>query len=123
MFIAPALLAGLLAIGLPIWLHRVSQANPLRQQFASHMLLEASELQQTAKRTIRYWLLLALRIALLVVLALAFAGPLLSSRIAPTVTSSTRLHAIVVDTSLSMQQGERWQRALREVDSVISNAA
>jgi hypothetical protein len=123
MFIAPALLAGLLAIGLPIWLHRVSRANPQRVPFASHMLLESSELQQTAKRTIRYWLLLALRIALLVALAFAFAGPLLSPRIAPSVTSSTRLHAIVVDTSLSMQQGERWQRALREVDSVVSKAA
>ena len=123
MFIAPALLAGLLAIGLPIWLHRVSRANPQRQPFASHMLLEASELQQTAKRTLRYWLLLALRIALLVALAFAFAGPLLSPRIAPVVTSNARLHAIVVDTSLSMQQGERWQRAQREVDAVISGAA
>lgn len=123
MFIAPALLAGLLAIALPIWLHRVSRANPQRIPFASHMLLEASELQQTAKRTIRYWLLLLLRIALLVALAFAFAGPLLSPRIAPTVKSSTRLHAIVVDTSLSMQHGERWARAMREVDSVISNAA
>jgi len=123
MFIAPALLAGLLAIGLPIWLHRVSRANPLRQPFASHMLLEASELQQTAKRTLRYWLLLALRIALLVALAFAFAGPLLSARIAPVVSSNARLHAIVLDTSMSMQQGERWERAKRAVDAVISGAA
>jgi hypothetical protein len=123
MFIAPALLAGLLAIGLPIWLHRVSRANPLRQPFASHMLLEPSELQQTAKRTLRYWLLLALRIALLIALAFAFAGPLLSSRIAPVVSANTRLHAIVLDTSMSMQQGDRWERAQREVDAVISGAA
>ena len=47
------------------------------------MFLEASETQRTAKRTLRYWLLLALRILLLVALVLAFAGPLLTERIVP----------------------------------------
>ncbi|MBB6093190.1 hypothetical protein HNQ60_002068 [Povalibacter uvarum] len=122
MFLAPAFLAGLLAIALPLWLHRVARANPTRHPFASLMLLEASETQRTAKRTLRYWLLLALRILLLVLLALAFAGPLVSPRAVPVVNPDARLHAIVMDTSLSMRHGERWQRAIDVAGSVIDAA-
>jgi uncharacterized membrane protein len=121
MFLAPFFLLGLLAIGVPIWLHRVARANPTQHPFASLMFVEASETQRTAKRTLRYWLLLALRIALLIALALAFAGPLLTQRNVPVADASTRLHAIVIDRSLSMQHGERWQRALDEADKVLGS--
>lgn len=122
MFLAPALLAALLAIGLPVWLHRVARANPSRHPFASLMLLEASETQRTAQRTLRYWMLLALRIALLVALALAFAGPLVLHRAVPVLNSDARLHAIVMDASLSMQYGDRWQRALEQAREAIDAA-
>jgi uncharacterized membrane protein len=119
MFLAPLFLLGLLAVGVPIWLHRVARANPTQHPFASLMFVEASETQRTAKRTLRYWLLLSLRILLLIALALAFAGPLLSQRVVPVGDASARLHAIVIDRSLSMQQGESWQRALDEADKVL----
>src|SRR5262247_4096831 len=117
--LAPFFLLGLLAIGVPIWLHRVARANPQRHAFASLMFLEASETQRTAQRTLRYWLLLAMRILLLLALVFAFAGPLLSGRLAPPTVAATRLHAIVIDASLSMQYGDRWQRALDEASGVI----
>jgi hypothetical protein len=119
MFLAPLFLLGVLAIGVPIWLHRVARANPTQHPFASLMFLEASETQRTAKRTLRYWLLLSLRILLLIALALAFAGPLLNERVVPGADANARLHAIVIDKSLSMQYGERWQRALAEADKVL----
>ncbi|HEV8332146.1 MAG TPA: BatA domain-containing protein [Steroidobacteraceae bacterium] len=119
MFLAPAFLLGLLAIGVPIWLHRVARANPTQHPFASLMFVEASETQRTAQRTLRYWLLLSLRILLLIALVLAFAGPLLSERVVPVADANARLHAIVIDKSLSMQHGERWQRALDEADKVL----
>jgi Aerotolerance regulator N-terminal len=122
MFLAPAILAGLLAIGLPLWLHRVARANPTRHAFASLMLLEASETQRTAKRTLRYWLLLALRILLLIALIFAFAGPLVPPRAVPVVNRDARLHAIVVDTSLSMQYGDHWRRAIDEARTIIDSA-
>lgn len=121
MFLAPAFLLGLLAIGVPLWLHRVARANPTQHRFASLMLLEASETQRTAKRTLRYWLLLATRILLLVVLALAFAGPLLTARMVPQPNANARLHAILLDSSLSMRQGDRWQRALAEAESILGS--
>lgn len=119
MFLAPAFLLGLLAIGIPLWLHRVARANPTQHPFASLMLLEASETQRTAKRTIRYWVLLATRILLLIALVLAFAGPQLTARMMPQPNANARLHAILVDTSLSMQHGTRWQRTLQEAERVL----
>jgi hypothetical protein len=120
MFLAPAFLFGLLAIGVPLWLHRVARANPTQHPFASLMLLEASETQRTARRTIRYWLLLATRILLLIALVLAFAGPQLAARIVPQPNADARLQAILIDTSLSMQHGSRWQRALQEAEKIIA---
>ena len=122
MFVAPAFLAGLLAIALPLWLHRVARANPARYPFASLMLLETSETQRTAKRTLRYWLLLALRILFIIALVLAFAGPLVPPRAVPMVNPDARLHVIVVDTSLSMQYGDRRQRSLDEAERIIDAA-
>lgn len=122
MFLAPAFLAGLLAIGIPVWLHRVARANPTRHPFASLMLLESTETQRTARRTLRYWLLLAVRIALLLALVFAFAGPLISSRAVPSINPDARLHAIVLDASLSMQYADRWPRALAEAERVAEAA-
>jgi hypothetical protein len=122
MFLAPAFLLGLLAIGVPLWLHRVARANPTQYPFASLMLLEASETQRTARRTLRYWLLLATRILLLIVVALAFAGPLIADRIVPRGADDTRLHAIVLDRSLSMQYRDRWPRAIEAAEAVLREA-
>lgn len=119
MFLAPAFLFGLLAIAVPLWLHRVARADPSQHPFASLMLLEASETQRTAKRTLRHWLLLATRILLLVALALAFAGPLVTDEIVPNAGADAKLHAIVLDGSLSMRHGERWQRALDAAQGIL----
>ena len=121
MFLAPALLLGLLTIGVPLWLHRVTRADPMRHPFASLMFLEPSETQRTARHTIRYWLLLLLRMALLAALAFAFAGPLVTERMLPQRSANARLHAILVDASYSMQYGDRWRRALEAADSVLSS--
>lgn len=122
MFLAPLFLAGLLAIGIPLWLHRVARANPTQHPFASLMFLEQSETQRTAQRTLRYWLLLAARILLLILLVLAFAGPLVSPNVVPERASDVRLHAIVLDGSMSMQHSDRWQRAIERTQAVIGSA-
>src|SRR5262249_35127358 len=111
---------GLLAIGIPLWVHRLARDYQIRRPFASLMLLEQSKTQHTTKRTLRYLLLLALRIALLVLLALAFAEPLLSSKKLAAVTPTTRLQAIVMDTSASMQSEGRWPAALAEAERIVS---
>ena len=69
--LAPAFLLGLLAIGVPLWLHRLSSENPNRQPFSSVMSLEPGEPRRVLAKKLQYLLLLALRIGILVLLALA----------------------------------------------------
>ncbi|MEJ0040480.1 MAG: BatA domain-containing protein [Gammaproteobacteria bacterium] len=72
-----------------------------KQPFASLMLLEQSRIQQSREHTLKYWLLLALRILLLLLLALTFAQPMLPWHTPPLEAQDRKLHVIVMDTSLS----------------------
>lgn len=119
-FLAPLFLAGLLAVGLPLWLHRFARDTRTKQPFASLMLLEQSQIQQSREHTLKYWLLLALRILLLFLLALTFAQPLLPWSTPPLQAQDRKLHVIVMDTSLSMQQGDHWQKAVEKAQGLIA---
>jgi hypothetical protein len=118
--LAPIFLVGLLAVGLPLWLHRLSSENPNRQAFSSLMFLEPGEPRRVLARKLRYLLLLALRIALLVLLAFTFAGPMLERSEPPGATDATPLHVVLVDRSASMGLGQRWPRARAQVDDIIA---
>ncbi|HEX6997390.1 MAG TPA: BatA domain-containing protein [Gammaproteobacteria bacterium] len=119
--LAPLFLAGLLAIGLPLWLHRLSSENPNRQRFSSLMFLEPGEPRRVLAKRLQYLLLLALRIALLVLLALTFAQPALwrSPQAAP--SGEGELHLIVLDRSASMAYGDRWDEAQDAARAVIAD--
>ncbi len=117
--LAPAFLAGILAIALPLWLHRLSAENPNRQAFASLMFLEAGEPRRVLAKKLQYLLLLALRIGALVVLALAFAQPAWLHLPGAGAGKEAKLHVIVMDTSESMGYGDRWQRAVRDAEAVV----
>ncbi|MEE8543187.1 MAG: VWA domain-containing protein, partial [Gammaproteobacteria bacterium] len=109
--LAPVFLVGLLALGLPLWLHRLSSENPNRQPFSSVMFLEPGEPRRVLAKKLQYLLLLALRIGILLLLALAFARPALQGSIQTLLGESARLQVIVVDISASMGYGQRWARA------------
>src|SRR5262245_11353141 len=120
MLLAPLFLIGLLGIGVPLWLHRFARDTRTKEPFASLMLLEPSRIHQSREHTLRYLLLLALRIALLVLIVLAFAQPSLPWRTPPLEGRDRTLHVIVLDTSLSMREGERWSRAVEKARALIN---
>ena len=120
-FLAPAFLLGLLAIGVPVWLHRLSSTNPNRQLFSSAMFLEPGEPRRVLAKKLQYLLLLALRIGVLALLALAFAGPALQGAVQNLVAETARLHVIVMDLSASMGHVERWQRAEAAAGAVVGD--
>src|SRR3970040_404127 len=107
--LAPAFLLGLLAIGIPLWLHRLSSDNPNKQRFSSLMFLEPGEPRRVLAKKLQYLLLLALRIGVLVLLALAFAQPALWRTPTPGDAGGARLHLVMLDGSASMGYGDRWQ--------------
>jgi hypothetical protein len=117
--LAPWFLLGLAGIAVPVWLHRLQTRNPKRRPFASAMLLAQNERQLHVQKSLRYLLLLALRIALLTLLALAFAKPLWRRPVGPAARAAAQLHLIIVDTSASMAAADRFARALGEARSII----
>ncbi len=119
-WLAPWFLAGLAGLALPIWLHRFAKKTDQKHVFASSMFLEPSVVRRNRRREIRYWLLLAARVLLVLLLGLAFAGPQLKSRILTGPQGST-LHAIVVDTSMSMRQNGSWDRAREAAGDLIAS--
>ncbi len=112
-FAAPWFLAGVAAIALPVWLHllRRHRSNPVR--FSSLMFFEPHTQSSIKHRRLRYLLLFALRAALLALLALAFAGPFLTTNTDPA-ASERRLVVLAIDNSFSMRQGNRLDRAKQD---------
>jgi hypothetical protein len=119
MWLAPWMLLGLAGIALPVWLHRFARQTEQKRPFASLMFLEASLIRRSRRQELRYWLLLALRVLLVALLVLAFAGPLWRSTVKAGASGAT-LHVIVLDTSLSMQQRGAWERAQEKAGALIN---
>lgn len=119
--LAPIFLAGLLAVGLPIWLHRLSSENPNRRPFSSLMFLEAGEPQRVLAKNVQYLLLLALRIGVLALLVLAFIEPAFWRTPSAAGGDGARLHIIVLDTSASMAAGDRWEDATDAAVDIVDS--
>ena len=118
-FLAPWFLAGLAAIGLPIWIHLLKQHKTVPKPFSSLMFFERRTQSSVKHRRLQYFLLLALRIALIALLALAFANPYIDR--APAAGSGNKLLLLAVDHSFSMRAGGRLDRAKSLAAAALSN--
>ncbi len=87
------------------------------------MFLEPGEPRRVLAKKLQYLLLLALRIAVLVLLALAFAQPALWRKPQAAAAGGARLHLIVLDGSASMGDDGRWERARAAARDVIDSLA
>jgi hypothetical protein len=115
---APWFLAGAAAVGVPIYLHLLRRHRTTPRPFSSLMFFEPRTQSSIKHRRLRYLLLLSLRMALLVLLALAFANPFIMRPAAR--TPSDRLVLLVIDDSFSMRAGTRMNDAKREALSVLA---
>jgi len=119
--LAPWFLAGLLALGLPVWLHLLRRRQSPPREFASLMLFEPRRESSVRQRRLRYLLLLALRCLVLAALALAFARPY--REVAGVAGAGSRLVVLALDDSFSMRQGDRMERARREALAELARVA
>lgn len=117
--LSPWFLAGLVAVGLPLWLHLMRQRNPVRLSFSSLMFFRKRAETTLREKRLQYLLLLAMRLALLLLLALAFSKPIWERPPAAILGDIPKLHIIAVDTSLSMQYEGRWEQALEEAEAIV----
>jgi len=120
-WLAPLFLIGLGAVALPIWLHRLQTETPKRLPFSSAMLLKPAERRVHVQKRLRYWLLLALRILLLCLLAFAFAKPVWIEPPKVLSAAQAKLHVLLMDSSMSMQAGDKWMRAQAEANRIIDS--
>ena len=121
-FFAPLFLLGVLAVALPIWLHRLQTQSSERQPFSSAMLLETTEERVHLQKKLKYLVLLALRIALLLMIALAFAKPFLNRPPALLTAGAAGTHLILVDTSVSMSRAGVFAQAITVASQLVDEA-
>lgn len=107
-FLSPLFLIGALAAAVPILMHLFHRKTDVVIDFPAVQLLTRAPAQQHRRRRLRELILLALRVAALILLALSFARPYLAGAAA---FDTAPLTVIAVDTSLSMTAPGQFERA------------
>jgi uncharacterized membrane protein len=120
--VAPLFLLGALAVALPFWLHRLQTQSSDRKPFSSAMLLETTEQQIHVRKKLKFLALLALRAALLIIIALVFAKPLWTNPETLPGPGPDGTHLILVDTSASMDRQGIFEQATDLAGDAIESA-
>jgi len=118
-FFAPWFLAGLAAVGIPIWVHLLKRHKTDPKPFPSLMFFEQREQSSVRHRRLDYLLLFALRAAMIILLALLFANPFIRRPIAA--GGGNKITVVAVDRSFSMRAGNRLQQAKDEALKAVGN--
>ncbi len=107
---------GTLAIAFPLLFHLIRRTPKGQTQFSSLIFLKPSPPSLTRRSRLENLLLLLLRMAVVVLVALAFMRPFLrgADYLSLDEVASRRV-AILLDTSASMQRGELWTQAKQKI--------
>ncbi|MEO7157706.1 MAG: BatA domain-containing protein [Vicinamibacterales bacterium] len=114
-FLYPAFLLGALAVAIPIVLHFLRRDVAPDLPFTAVRLLQNSPVERSRRRRLRELLLLAARVAALLLLATAFARPYASGAEA----AAAGLRIVAVDRSFSMGAPGRFARAMEIATAAI----
>jgi hypothetical protein len=117
-FLSPLFLVGALAAAVPIVLHLFKHETEAHLRFSAVKFLRRAPAQESQRRRLRELLLLALRVAALCLLALAFARPFLQPRSA----AAAGITIVALDTSMSMSAPGQFDRARRLAREAIDRA-
>lgn len=116
---APWFLVGALAVGVPLYLHLLRRHTSTPQTFSSLMFVEPRTQSSIHHRRLRYLMLLALRLLVLLFLVLAFANPYIKR--ATVSASAEKLLVVAVDNSFSMRAGTRLDDAKRQAIAFLDS--
>lgn len=118
-FLAPAFLFGALAVAVPIALHLFRRRTDRVVDLPTAGLVPESTVAQQDRRRLRDLLLLALRVAALLVLAVSFARPYLRDEGGAGAATTTM---VVVDTSMSVSAPAAWREVQRLARAAVDDA-
>ena len=116
-FLAPWFLAGLAALGVPVFVHLLRKHVTTPRPVSSLMFFERGIQSSTRHKRLRYLLLFALRSALVLLVVLAFASPFVRR---PAADTNGHLQMIVLDNSFSMRAGTRFADAKQQALSLLA---
>src|SRR5689334_3904335 len=119
-FLAPAFLAGLVAIAVPVLIHLINRERKVVVEFPSLMFLQRIPYRSVRRQKIRHLLLLILRCLALALLIAAFARPFFQKRQTAIGANGAREVVILLDNSSSMGYANRWDRARGEARKIVS---
>jgi Aerotolerance regulator N-terminal/von Willebrand factor type A domain len=122
-FLSPIFLLGAAAAAVPVLVHLVRQTRARRVQFSSLMFLRRIEQKIVRKRRLRNLLLLAMRCAALLLLAVAFARPYFMSRAAAESSSPGKCKIVLIDGSFSMMYPGVADRARQAARDIVASSA
>ncbi len=117
-FFAPLFLAGVLAVGLPVYLHLLQQHKIDPQKFPSLQFFERRTETSVRQRRLKYRLLFALRALILILLALLFANPFIKRHFAGSNTPEYIL--FLIDNSYSMNANNALERAKQDAIAEVN---
>jgi hypothetical protein len=117
-FLAPLFLIGAAAAAVPIVLHLLRREPEARVKFAAVRMLRPAPIETADRRRLRELLLLALRVAALALLALAFARPFIrpavpAERRPPTVVALSACRRPVSSSAPGRWRARPWERLRR----------
>jgi hypothetical protein len=110
-FLVPAFLAGLAALGVPLWMHLRDRNEESPTRFPSLMFLVRLPIRSADRRRITDLPLLLLRALAVLLIVIAFARPYVGRAAATLTGDRARAVVLVVDRSLSMAHGNTWDAA------------
>lgn len=122
-FLNPIFLLGVIAAGVPVLVHLVRRTRAPRVPFPSLMFLRKIEQKTIRRRKLRNLLLLLMRCAALLLLALAFARPYFTGSSPVSASGEHNSTVILLDGSYSMRYGDVFNRARQAARNTISDAA
>ncbi|MBS1875337.1 MAG: BatA domain-containing protein [Acidobacteria bacterium] len=117
-FFSPWFFAGILAVGLPLWIHLLRQHKSVPRPFASLMFFERRTQSSIKHRRLKHYALLMLRLAMILLLVLLFADPFIRRSVP--IGTGRKLVFVAVDNSFSMRYGDHLDRARAEALSVLA---
>ena len=120
-FVAPLFLLGLITALLPLLIHLIRREKPPKVAFSSIRFLQKTSRKLILFQNIQQWLLLFLRSLLFLLLAIAFARPLLDSSVAEFIDGIPESHVVLFDRSMSMSYGDATARANTEMSAILAN--
>jgi hypothetical protein len=120
-FLYPLFLAGFAAVGLPIILHMIRRHTRKRVTFSSLMFLRTTLPRFKNRSRLENLPLLALRCAILCLLAFGFSRPFFRRPAPESQVHIGRRIVLLIDTSASMRRAGMWTQAISEARSVLAD--